>query len=105
MAFIQVANYELLIHVCSIGRENTNKQTRNKQWRERIFSLDCLEKYILNTQNIFEKTRLTMKLIIYFPLFPASIFFPLGLEGKSMLELDSGVRFSPSTALGQQHGL
>lgn len=46
-----------------------------------------------------------MRFVIYFPYFSASIFFPRGLEGKSMLVLDSGVRFSSSPALGQKHDL
>lgn len=85
---VTASRQEVLIQLCiSIGRGNN---------------------YLCGFQNkfnIFEKTALIMRFVIYSPCFSTSIFFPQGLEGKSILELDSGVRFSPSLALGQKHDL
>lgn len=69
--------------------------------RDELVNLMILKvKQNKKSNQIYKKT-LRARFLIHFPNFPAFIFFPQGPEGKSMLELDSGVRFSSSPAWGQ----
>lgn len=51
------------------------------------------------------KTLITRLLNVSPSTFLPSFFFSWGLEGKSIFEMDSRVRFSPSPASGRKHDL